>query len=259
MRQSYTNIQAEKKMLAFCGKGGVGKTSLCALTAKICCENSSKKILAIDADPAIGLSTSLGIQVTKTVDDIRNELVKRIQSKAGNQRQWLSEINYELFDALKEIDNLAFLAIGRPEGDGCYCQVNRFLKEMIHDLADHFDTVLIDGEAGIEQVNRRVMDKVTHLFLISDTSRKGLTVAETIHRVAAQKIPFQHAGLILNRVQSDNDFQTARQHTQLPVLGCIFEDENIYHMDRSDQTVMNLKKTSAMADLETLLSDLKIL
>ena len=85
-----------------------------------------------------------------------------------------------MFDALVEIrDNVSFLAIGRPESAGCYCKVNAYLKEVISMIADHFDYVVIDGEAGIEQVNRRVMEKVTHLVLVSDASKKGLQVVQT--------------------------------------------------------------------------------
>src|SRR4030042_1176130 len=85
---------------------------------------------------------------------------------------------------LEERGDLAFLAIGRPEKEGCYCQVNDFLREIIESAAKSFDYVVIDGEAGIEQVNRRVMERVTHLILISDASARGINVARTIQSVA---------------------------------------------------------------------------
>ena len=81
-------------------------------------------------------------------------------------------------------------AIGRPEKDGCYCQVNHILKDLIASVADNFDYVVIDGEAGIEQVNRRVMEKVTHLLLVSDASRKGINVVQTIKEVSGSAIEY---------------------------------------------------------------------
>ena len=57
---------------------------------------------------------------------------------------------------------------------------NAYLKEIINLLAGDFDYVVIDGEAGIEQINRRVMEKVTHLVLVTDPSRKGTQVIQTI-------------------------------------------------------------------------------
>ena len=92
------------------------------------------------------------------------------------------------------------LAIGRPETAGCYCKVNAYLKEVINLLAGDFDYVVIDGEAGIEQINRRVMEKVTHLVLITDPSRKGTQVIDTIKRVADELVMYDRCGAIVNRV-----------------------------------------------------------
>ena len=69
------------KIIAVAGKGGVGKTSLAAVIVKLLCENfPDKKILAVDADPAVGLSTALGIDVKKTIDDVRKEAVDATQN-----------------------------------------------------------------------------------------------------------------------------------------------------------------------------------
>lgn len=59
-------------IIAVAGKGGVGKTSLAATIVRTLVENfPDKRILAIDADPAVGLSTALGVEVKSTIDDIR--------------------------------------------------------------------------------------------------------------------------------------------------------------------------------------------
>ena len=176
-----TEMIRERAVIALCGKGGVGKTSVSALLTRLLCRDPEARVLAIDADPAVGLATALGIEVTKTIDDIRNSLIARVEKGTGGQkREILAHLDYEVFEALVERDNLAFLAIGRPETEGCYCQVNTFLKEIIESISRGFDYVLIDGEAGIEQVNRRVMERVTHLLLVSDASAKGLNVIRTI-------------------------------------------------------------------------------
>ena len=58
-------MEKEKtKILAVAGKGGVGKTSIAATIVRILVEAyPDKKILAIDADPAVGLSTALGLSL----------------------------------------------------------------------------------------------------------------------------------------------------------------------------------------------------
>ena len=112
----------------------------------------------------------------------------------------MSEARYRIFDTMVESRAFSFLAIGRPETAGCYCKVNAYLKEVIHLLANDFDYVVIDGEAGIEQINRRVMEKVTHLVLITDPSRKGTQVIQTIRRVADDLVMYDRCGAIINRV-----------------------------------------------------------
>jgi CO dehydrogenase maturation factor len=225
---------AERKILAMCGKGGVGKTSLSALMVKLLSAGKNRKILAIDADPAVGLCTALGVTVRKTVDDIRKDLISKISAgESPGGRETLKHLDYELFDALEERDGYALLAIGRPEDEGCFCRVNNLLKDIIADLAGSFDVVLIDGEAGVEQINRRVMKTVDHLVLVSDTSAKGINVANTIARVAGdgKAVDFRSAGLVLNRVRSREEADDISLRTPLPIYGWIPEDELIRDYD----------------------------
>ena len=190
------------KILAVSGKGGVGKTSISAAFVRLLTEAyPDKKILAIDADPAVGLSTALGVEVRDTLDDIRKKIVQSVEGGSPKEAiELLSEARYRIFDTMVEKNRFSFLAIGRPEAAGCYCKVNAYLKEVIDLLSHDFDYVVIDGEAGIEQINRRVMEKVTHLILITDPSRKGTQVIDTIKRVADELVMYDKCGAIVNRV-----------------------------------------------------------
>ena len=190
-------LEHSPKIIAVAGKGGVGKTSISAAFVRLLTEAyPDKRILAIDADPAVGLSTALGVEVKETLDDIRKSIVASVEDGAPREAiELLSEARYRIFDTMVEQQRFSFLAIGRPETAGCYCKVNAYLKEVINLLANDFDYVVIDGEAGIEQINRRVMEKVTHLVLITDPSRKGTQVIDTIKRVADELvalIPYIH-------------------------------------------------------------------
>ena len=189
-------------ILAVAGKGGVGKTSVAATMVRLLCQmHPGKRILAIDADPAVGLATALGVEVCLTVDDIRKAVVA--QARQGDAKaavELLGEARCQIFNAVAESRGFAFLAIGRPESAGCYCKVNSYLKEVIGLLANSFDYVVIDGEAGIEQIQRRVMEKVTHLLLVTDQSKKGAQVVSTIKNVADELIAYDRIGVIVNRV-----------------------------------------------------------
>ncbi|MBQ1966944.1 MAG: AAA family ATPase [Clostridia bacterium] len=226
-------------IIALSGKGGVGKTSISAAIVKLLVEAyPDKKILAIDADPAVGLSTALGIDVKTTIDDIRKEIVITVEE--GNTKaaiELLGDARYRIFDALVETDGFAFIAVGRPESAGCYCKINAYLKEVISLLSADFDYVVIDGEAGVEQINRRVMEKVTHLLLITDASKKGTQVISTIKGVADELVMYKKIGAIVNRLP-DESIIPLIDTNGIPVLSYIENDKNlaIYDIEGKDIT-----------------------
>ncbi|MBQ8469554.1 MAG: cobyrinic acid a,c-diamide synthase, partial [Clostridia bacterium] len=104
---------------------------------------------------------------------------------------------------------------------------------------DHFDYVVIDGEAGIEQVNRRVMEKVTHLVLVSDASKKGLSVVQTIEQVARELVMFDKAGLIVNRMP-DLSLSDMLDTGDLELLALIPDDREMVLSDMSGASVFEL-------------------
>ncbi len=200
------NTNRDTKILTVAGKGGVGKTSISSAMVRILTEEyPDARILAIDADPAIGLTTALGVEPTDTLDGIRKKIVDSVEDGRPKEAiEMLNEARFRIFDTMVEENKFSFLAIGRPEAAGCYCKVNAYLKEVISLLANDFDYVVIDGEAGIEQINRRVMEKVTHLFLITDPSRKGCKVVDTIKAVADELVMYDKCGVIVNRVKEES-------------------------------------------------------
>lgn len=237
-------MNSEKRdatILAVAGKGGVGKTSLAAVMVKLLvAAYPDKRILAIDADPAVGLSTALGVNVTKTVDDIRKEVVANAEE--GNAKaaiELLGEARTQILDALVEMDGFSFIAVGRPEAAGCYCKINSYLKEVIGILAGNYDYIVIDGEAGIEQINRRVMEKVTHLLLITDSSRKGTQVVQTIKKVADELVMYEKVGAIANRLP-DLGVKEYMDLGDIPVLSYILSDASLAEFDLKGENVFYL-------------------
>lgn len=233
------------KVIAVAGKGGVGKTSLSAVILKLLTESfPDKRILAIDADPAVGLATALGIEVMSTVDDIRKAFIQEVEQGSVNEAvEMLGNARYMIFDTLIEQPHFSFLAIGRPESAGCYCKVNSYLKEVIKMLTENYDYIIIDGEAGIEQVNRRVMENVTHLMLVSDASKKGIQVIETIRRVAKELVMYEEVGLIINRTP-EWDIKPHLQTVETPILALIPADETLAAWDIRGDNVMDLPESS---------------
>lgn len=240
-------MERRAKVITVAGKGGVGKTSISASMVRLLVEKyPDKKILAIDADPAVGLSVALGIEVKLTLDDIRMSIVDSVENGETREAlELLSEARFRIFDALVEMPGFAFLAIGRPESSGCYCKVNSYLKEVISLLANSFDYVVIDGEAGIEQIQRRVMEKVTHLFLVTDQSKKGAQVVSTIKGVADELIGYDRAGVIVNRV-TNPELADLMQVPGVEILSFIPADSAFAANDIMGKSVLELPADSEM-------------
>lgn len=235
------------KVIALCGKGGVGKTSISATIVKILTDRyPDKKILAIDADPAVGLATALGVTENGTINDIREDFIKLAdQRKDEEALEMLHEAKDQIFEKLVQMDSFSFLAIGRPESAGCYCSVNDYLRDLIQMVSDHFDYVVIDGEAGIEQINRRVLEKVNHLLLVTDASKKGLGVINTIYNVAKGLDMVDNAGVIFNRVTNLAVTESINLG-DLQMLSAISQDGILEGFDIEGKSILALPQDSVL-------------
>ena len=246
-------------VIALAGKGGVGKTSLSAAIVRLLTEKRpDAKILAIDADPAVGLSVALGVEVTETLDQIRKRVAEDVTGKLKDTQDMLAEANFRLYDAMAEQRGFAFLAIGRPEAAGCYCAINTYLKKVIEMLVDDFDYVVIDGEAGIEQINRRVLEKVTHLVCVSDQSKKGLKIIGTIKDVAGELVMYDEIGLIVNRALFPERLED-KEIEGVKIVSVIPQDDAMTENDMEGRSIFELPQdTGILKGADEALRNLKI-
>jgi len=235
--------------IAVCGKGGSGKTALVALMIKHIIQGGHKKLLVIDADPTMNLPMVLGLKPEKTINDIREKIINEARTYNESDKENLARsLDYMLFEALMETDDFSFLIMGRPESLGCYCPVNDILRNGIETLAEHFDTIIIDGEAGVEQINRQVMRGVDIPIIVSDISSRGLQTASLIKKVIEshnQIINFTKMGLVLNRVRGNEDqLEEYAAPTGLDLFGFVPEDENITLFDMQARPLLEIPDNS---------------
>lgn len=237
------NNNSNPKIMAVCGKGGVGKTTITAIMTKLLAEKSNLRTLVIDADPAAGLVSALGVEVPKTVADIREELISiLLKGDEEDREDMVRRLDYEFFNALAEESGFALLSIGRPETGDCYCQVNSLLRDVIESLSSDFDLTLIDGEAGLEQVYREVMRSVDTLVLVSDMSARGIHTVSTIRDVAklGKVVNCNRIGLVINRVKDVKDAEKLAEQASMELLGYISDDEKIGEYDLVGDSMLKL-------------------
>jgi CO dehydrogenase maturation factor len=155
----------------------------------------------------------------------------------------LAAAEHLLLEAIEEHDRLCVLAVGRPEEEGCYCKLNALLRVAVETLGRRFPLVLVDAEAGVEQVNRRAMRAVSHLLLVTDLSVKGLHVAEEIRAVAARTSDARRVGLLVNRARPD-EAAALGGRTSLPLLGAVPEDAAIRAFDAEPRSLLELPSST---------------
>ncbi len=233
------------KRLVVCGKGGVGKTTVSALIARHLARLETRALL-VDADHAGGLEVALDFGVVRTLNDVRLETLAELEARRTSRKSDLAAgIEYQLFEALVERGRLAFLALGRPEEDGCFCSVNTVLKRALEMLTREFDVSLIDAEAGIEQINRDVVGAMEHLLLVADTSVKAFRVAEAVAAVATRLGTARDVGLIVNRLRRDDDRNILAARTSLPIIAWLPDDSTVRRYDAEALSFFDLPDVPA--------------
>jgi len=193
------------KIIAISGKGGTGKTMFSTLLVKALSKKTNN-LLVIDADPDSNLPETLGVSVETTIGDIREELKKRVNE--GNLPEGMTKQDFlmsKVYEIIVETKDFDLLVMGRPEGSGCYCSVNNWLRQIIDNLAKSYDYVIIDTEAGLEHLSRRTTQNVDVMIVVSDASKRGLGTAKRIKKLANElEIKFKEIYVVANKVNDEN-------------------------------------------------------
>lgn len=231
---------------AVAGKGGVGKTTICSLIIRSLIDKGKSPVLALDADANSNLNELLGVDVNKTVGALREEFKANAQKlDAGVHKDELVEMKVN--ESLIESKSFDLLVMGRGEGPGCYCYANTLFRKYIDMLQNNYDYIIMDNEAGMEHISRRTTQNIDCLFIVSDSSPRGIEAAARIRDLAKElKLKIGEIFLIVNRIKGEIDKRTAdiiklkgfEKYYELP------EDNNIYEMDLSGNNVFDLPEGS---------------
>ena len=197
-----------KKIIAFAGKGGVGKTTSLVLFLKYILENKKEQdILVIDSDPDANVADVIGEEVKfcDTIGGKMKVLKDKIQSlKLSPNTPKNQLIEADVYNCLIEMDEFDLLEMGRQEGEGCYCFINDVLKRVIDTLSKSYDITLLDSPAGLEHFARKTGRDVTDLVIVSDASKMGIhTMKRILEIIAELTLKFERIWILGNRFPED--------------------------------------------------------
>jgi len=245
--------------IALAGKGGVGKTSISAMVIKYLIEHKSGSVLAIDADPSSNLNMVLGLDLDWTVGDIRENLLDEVKTSLtaggaamGALQGGLSKreyLDYQIRSSLSEGERFDLIAMGRGEGQGCYCAVNHNLREVIDAISKNYRYIVIDNEAGMEHLSRRTTRDVQHLLVVSDPTQRGIVAAGRIADFRKEMdIRIENTYLIVNRLSGSlpAGLQTVIDTMDVPLLGVVPSDDKIPEFEFSGRPLIDLPEDSAL-------------
>ena len=236
------------KVIAVTGKGGVGKTTVAALMVRLLVEGGRGPVLAVDADPNLNLNAALGVPVAETVGDVREEGLDRAANLPGGMAK--SEfLRLRVQQALVEAKGFDLLAMGRPEGPGCYCFANSILRACVDQIGKQYAYLVIDCEAGLEHLSRRTAGDVDVLVILSDLSVRGLdTAARVMELVSELKTKVGKLVFAFTRVRDTvpEELLAAARERRLPHPLLIPEDPEVADLDAQGKALVGVSGGSAV-------------
>lgn len=224
----------EQSVIAICGKGGVGKTAVSALLSRVLADAGIAPLLLIDADPAGGLVSAIGERSSPTLASVRDRLI--ISARSGNKSDAQAvchQLDYLVFETLVERERYALLAMGHSAEKGCFCPANTLLRGAIDLISASFKVILIDAEAGIEQIKRDVTKSVNRIVVVIDGSQRSIATL----RLIADLVDGEQVCAIGNRIEAD-EMDTAIEG--IDIIGTIPQDQAVMEFDRKGRSLWEL-------------------
>ena len=240
------------KTIAIAGKGGTGKTIVAALLIKLLSQKGV--VLAVDADPAMNLNQALGLPLdeNRTIGKIREKMTEDVSK--GRFSPSISKHEYmygKILESLVESRGFDLLAMGRPEGPGCYCAPNEFLRASLDQLVKSYKYayIVMDCEAGMEHISRQTTRDVAVLLIMSDPTMRGITTAARIKALIGElRTKVDTVQLVVNRVKGELPPEITKviDESALQIIATIPEDPNIAELEMKGTPLIELPQDSPL-------------
>jgi CO dehydrogenase maturation factor len=229
--------------IAISGKGGTGKTTFAGMVIRHLIDKGKGPILAVDADSNSNLNEVLGVPLQATIGEAR-ELMKKDVPTGMTKDIWFE---YKIQESLVENKGFDLIAMGRPEGPGCYCAANTLARKCLDLLTGNYRYIVIDNEAGMEHFSRLTTRDVDLLFVLSDSSRRSILTASRIRDLIHElDLHILREVLVINRLQDElaPEILEEIKRQNLQLAGVIPEDEQVYRYDLEGKPTFDLPTES---------------
>ena len=238
--------------VAITGKGGVGKTTLSAVLARLYA-SEGRTVLAADVDPDANLGLALGFseeEVNSIVPISKMRKLVEERTGADNLNKFF-KLNPQVSDIpdkyAKEINGVKLLVMGTVEtgGSGCVCPEHVMLKAILSALVFRKDDVVImDMEAGLEHLGRGTASMMDQFIVVIEPGARSVQTYEKVKQLAAD-LGITRVRVVANKVRNESDEAFIR--SRIPedaLLGMIHYNADVIEADRRGLSPFDLSKTA---------------
>ncbi|GMO23726.1 MAG: carbon monoxide dehydrogenase accessory protein CooC [Termitinemataceae bacterium] len=228
--------------IAITGKGGVGKTTLAAVLARLYAAEG-KKVLAVDVDPDANLGLALGFSAEEvaaiTPVSKMEELIKERTEASSDGMGKFFKINPKVDDIPdrfgREKNGVRFLIMGTVElgGGGCVCPEHVVVKRLIsHLVVQRDEVVVMDMEAGIEHLGRGTASMVDRFIVVVEPGARSVQTYHMVKKLAAD-LGVKNVSVVANKIRGKEDEEFIQK--EIPsgaLLGCVHYSDEVITADR---------------------------
>ena len=254
--------------IAVTGKGGVGKTTLSAILARLYAQQG-KGVLTADVDPDANLGAALGF-TQEEIDSITpiSRMTELIAERTGATKETFGKffrINPRVDDIPDrfslEKHGVKLLVMGTVDnaGSGCVCPENVMIKRILSHLVLRRDEVVImDMEAGLEHLARGTTDFVDRFIVVIEPGERSIQTYRKVKSLA-QELGVNRVSVVANKIRSEADREFVSQRIpESELLGFIsYNDDTaeadrcgLSPFDRSPKTVEEIRQIQARLEEE---------
>ena len=182
------------------------------------------------------------------MESIRKRIVKvAIQGEEDEKQKVAENIDSIVSQSIIKNEQFSLLVMGQPDSKGCFCASNVLLRDVISNIiTQDYDMILIDAEAGLEQIHRQVIGDVDFIIVVSDYSLRSVETANSIANSADKFIDFKKIGLVINKKMGkfDANFLAKIEESGFSIIGEVPFDEALMKAEQSGESLDTLDKNS---------------
>jgi CO dehydrogenase maturation factor len=232
--------------IAISGKGGVGKTTLAGMMARILADEG-RKVLAIDADPDSNLASAIGLPKDalaklSPIASMTSLIEERTGAKKGTFGS-MFKLNPKVDDLPDDMGvthrgvKLLLLGCIPQGGGGCFCPENVLLKNLVHYLfVKREEAVIIDMEAGLEHLGRGSTGYVDALLIVVEPGQRAINTAKQVKKLG-EDLHIKNMMIVGNKVTSDRDRKLIEESlSDFPILGHMSFNTKILQADQEGKS-----------------------